>query len=305
MYNKEEDFYKVFYNVIFPKIEKETELNEDDINNLYFIKDKKQNENKHYLCIANNIIDNNSLSEIVLKENFIAPEDNNKLSQKQPKAQLNESNGNLFLSKKTTRTKTDQVKFSTIQNGENPIKKKRKKHGKNSIDNKIIKIKSFIFRIIFLFFNQFFKEKNDRLHHICGEQANNRTVNFNKKLMTKKLKEILSDTGDDYNKNLLNNLSKNQEINSYLELNLEDLFNYLKNKIKNEKVEANKLFKIIKIKNEILDLYTIYQIELNKRNFDDKKIIEDGIKEDFNELINRRKSKNERRINKKLIKKNK
>ena len=305
MYNKEEDFYKVFYNVIFPKIEKETELNEDDINNLYFIKDKKQNENKHYLCIANNIIDNNSLSEIVLKENFIAPEDNNKLSQKQPKAQLNESNGNLFLSKKTTRTKTDQVKFSTIQNEENPIKKKRKKHGKNSIDNKIIKIKSFIFRIIFLFFNQFFKEKNDRLHHICGEQANNRTVNFNKKLMTKKLKEILSDTGDDYNKNLLNDLSKNQEINSYLELNLEDLFNYLRKKINNEKVEANKLFKIIKIKNEILDLYMIYQIELRKRNFDDKKIIEDGIKEDFNELINRRKSKNERRINKKLIKKNK
>jgi hypothetical protein len=305
MYNKEEDFYKIFYNVILPKIEKETELNEDDINNLYFIKDKKQNENKHYLCIANNIIDNNSLSEIVLKENFIAPEDNNKLSQKQPKAQLNESNGNLFLSKKTTRTKTDQVKFSTIQNEENPIKKKRKKHGKNSIDNKIIKIKSFIFRIIFLFFNQFFKEKNDRLHHICGEQANNRTVNFNKKLMTKKLKEILSDTGDDYNKNLLNDLSKNQEINSYLELNLEDLFNYLRKKINNEKVEANKLFKIIKIKNEILDLYTIYQIELRKRNFDDKKIIEDGIKEDFNELINRRKSKNERRINKKLIKKNK
>ena len=305
MYNKEEDFYKVFYNAFFPQIEKETELNEDDINNLYIIKDKKQNENKHYLYIANNIIDNNSPSDIELKENFIAPEDNNKLSQKQPKAQLNESNGNLFLSKKTTRTKTDQVKFSTIQYEENPIKKKRKKHGKNSIDNKITKIKSFIFRIIFLFFNQFFKEKNDRLHQICGEQANNRTVNFNKKLMKKIIKEILSDTGDDYNKNLLNDLSKNQEINPYLELNLEDLFNYLRNKIKNEKVEANKLFKIIKIKNEILDLYTIYQIELRKRNFDDKKIIEDGIKEDFIELINRRKSNNEKRIKKILIKKNK
>ena len=119
------------------------------------------------------------------------------------------------------------------------------------------------------------------------------------------LKEILSDTGDDYNKKLLNNLSKNQEINPYLELNLEDIFNYLRNQIKNEKVEANKLFKIIMIKTEILDLYTIYQIELGKRNFDDKKIIEDGIKEDFIELINRRKSKNERRIKKMLVKKNK
>jgi hypothetical protein len=305
MYNKEEDFYKAFFNVFLPKIEKETELNEDDINKLYMIEDKKKNENKHYLCIENNITDNNSPSDIEIKENFIAPEDNNKLSQKQPKAQLNESNGNLFLSKKTTRTKTDQAKFATIQYKENPIKKKRKKHGKHSIDNKITKIKSFIFRIIFLFFNQFFKEKKDRLHQIRGEQANNRTVNFNKKLMKKIIKEILSDTGDDYNKNLLNDLSKNQEINSYLEYNLEDIFNYLRNNIKNEKVEANKLFKIIKIKNEILDLYTIYQIELSKRNFDDKKIIEDGIKEDFIELINRRKSNNEKRIKKILIKKNK
>jgi hypothetical protein len=166
------------------------------------IEDKKKNENKHYLCIENNITDNNSPSDIEIKENFIAPEDNNKLSQKQPKAQLNERNGNLFLSKKTTRTKTDQAKFATIQYKENPIKKKRKKHGKHSIDNKITKIKSFIFRIIFLFFNQFFKEKKDRLHQIRGEQANNRTVNFNKKLMKKIIKEILSDTGDDYNKNL-------------------------------------------------------------------------------------------------------
>ena len=58
----------------------------------------------------------------------------------------------------------------------------------------------------------------------------------------------------------------------------------MRNQIKNEKVEANKLF---------------------KRNFDDKKIIEDDIKEDFIELINRRKSKNERRIKKMLVKKNK
>ena len=188
MYIQEEDFYKAFYNAFLPKRENETDLNEDDINNLYMIKDKKKNENKNYLCIANNIADNNSLSDIKLKENYIVPEDNNKISKKQSKTLLNESNGNLFLSKKTTRTKTDQVKFTTIQYKKKPKKKKRKKHGKNSIDNKITKIKSFIFRIIFLFFNQFFKEKNDRLHHICGEQANNRTVNFNKKLMKKKLK---------------------------------------------------------------------------------------------------------------------
>ena len=42
MYNKEEDFYKAFFNVFLPKIEKETELNEDDINKLYMIEDKKK-----------------------------------------------------------------------------------------------------------------------------------------------------------------------------------------------------------------------------------------------------------------------
>ena len=260
------------------------------------------------MCNTNNIADNNSLSDIELKENYIVPEDNNKLSQKQPKALLNESNGNLFLSKKTTRTKTDQAKFATIQYKENPIKKKRKKHGKHSIDNKISKIKSFIFKILILFFNQFLKEKNNRLHQIRKRQSNNSTVNFNKKLMKKKLKEILSDTRDDYNKNLLNDLSKNPEINPNLESKLEDIFNYLRDKINNEKVEANNLFIIIEKKNEILDLYKIYQIELSKKKKkkpENKKIIEDGIKEDFIQLINRRKSTNKRRIRKILIKKNK
>ena len=308
MYIQEEVFYKAFYNVFTPKIEKETDLSEDDINNLYIIEDQKKNENKNYLCNTNNIADNNSLSDIELKENYIVPEDNNKLSQKQPKALLNESNGNLFLSKKTTRTKTDQVKFTTIQYKENPIKQKRKKHGIESIDNKISKIKSFIFKILILFFNQFLKEKNNRLHQIRKRQSNNSTVNFNKKLMKKKLKEILSDTGDDYNKNLLNDLSKNPEINPNLESKLEDIFNYLRDKINNEKVEANNLFIIIEKKNEILDLYKIYQIELSKKKKkkpENKKIIEDGIKEDFIQLINRRKSTNKRRIRKILIKKNK
>ena len=118
------------------------------------------------------------------------------------------------------------------------------------------------------------------------------------------LKEILSDTGDDYNKNLLNNLSKSQI--SYLELKLKDIFNYLSDKIKDEeKIGANKIFKIIKIPKKNLDLYTLYQRELSIRNFEDQKIIEDDIKEDFVKIINNRKSANIKRIKKILKKKNK
>lgn len=36
--------------------------------------------------------------------------------------------------------------------------KKRKKHDNKTLDNKITKIKSFIFKILMLFFNQFLEE---------------------------------------------------------------------------------------------------------------------------------------------------
>ena len=94
MYKTEVEFSKVFNNVFYPEIEKETELNEEDYNNLYIINQEQKNENKYYLSIVNNTLDNNSEK---LQESFIDPEDNNKLSQKQPKDQLNEKNSNLFI----------------------------------------------------------------------------------------------------------------------------------------------------------------------------------------------------------------
>ena len=307
MYKTEVEFSKVFNNVFYPEIEKGTELNEEDYNNLYIINQEQKNENKYYLSIVNNTLDNNSEK---LQESFIDPEDNNKLSQKQPKDQLNEKNSNLFISKKTAKSITDQIKFTTIEHEETHSTKKRKKHDKYSSDNIITKVKSFIFRILILFLNQFleniFKEKKDCLRQICCKQAINGTVDFNQKLIKSQLKFILSDTGDDYNKSILNDLSKYQIIKTFLELKLEDIFNYLRNKINDEeKIGANKIFKIIKIPKKNLDLYTLYQRELSIRIIEDQKIIEDDIKADFVKIINNRKSVNIKRIKKILKKKNK
>ena len=125
--------------------------------------------------------------------------------------------------------------------------------------------------------------------------------------MTKKIKEILSDTGDDYNEKLLNDLAKkNKDVKPYLESKLEDIFNYLRSEINKEKIEENKIFKILKIpKNVNLDLYTLYQLELSNKVIDYKKIIEGCIKEDFVKLINTRESVNMKKIKKIFKKKNK
>ena len=330
MYNPEVKFYKDLYNTFFPEIEKETELNEEDYNNLYIIKHEQKNENRHYLSIDNNTPDNNLSSDIEkLQESYIGPEDNNKLSQKQLKVQLNENNSNLFISKKTTKSKADQIKFTTIEYEETISTKKRKKHDKYCIDKIITKVKSFIFKILILFLNHFsenlFKAKKDCLRQICCSQATNGTVDFNKELMKSQLKFILSDTGDDYNKRILNDLSKYQVIKTFLELKLEDIFIYLRNKISEKITETNKIFRITRIQDKKsfdfldelnlyffyqkelnqrdnddkkiedsfkeLNLYYFYQKELNQRDNDDKKIIQNSIKEDFVKLINERKSK--------------
>jgi len=305
MFSSEDDFCKAFNNAFCPNIElEETELNDDDRRNLYMTKDKKKKENNYVRFIVKNIQDNNPPSDTEqLQENYIVPEDNNKLSQKQQKAQLNENNENSFLSKKTTRSKSVQVIFVTNQY--EFVKKKRKKHDETAKDNKIRKIKSFIFKILISFFKQFLGKPT--LHKIRGKQAKNTTVNFNKKLMTKKIKEILSDTGDDYNEKLLNDLAKkNKDVKPYLESKLEDIFNYLRSEINKEKIEENKIFKILKIpKNVNLDLYTLYQLELSNKVIDYKKIIEGCIKEDFVKLINTRESVNMKRIKKIFKKKNK
>ena len=86
----------------------------------------------------------------------------------------------------------------------------------------------------------------------------------------------------------------------FLELKLEDIFNYLRYRIENGITGTKKILEKEKAHNfcflEDLNLYSLYLSELGKRNNDDKKIIGDQIKEDFVKLINKRKSKEEKNI---------
>lgn len=111
--------------------------------------------------------------------------------------------------------------------------------------------------------------------------------------MKKQLKNILNDTKDNYNKNLINEQSKNEKINMFLELKLEDIFNYLRYRIENGITGTKKILEKEKAHNFC---FLEYLSELGKRNNDDKKIIGDQIKEDFVKLINKRKSKEEKNI---------
>jgi hypothetical protein len=296
--------------------------------------DKRANENKLDIRDLFPYFDlQNNLDEEILLESFICPPDN-KLSGKQSK-KIIENNENIYISKKTTRSNTKQNNFNIDKQNikirkhgilseiKSIFSRKRKIHDNKTFDNKLTKIKSFIFKILILFLNQFseklFIGKKYCLHQICCKQAINGNVDFNKELMKKKLRIILSDTGDDYNEKLLNLLAKCPIINLILELKLEDIFNYLRNQIKDEITEKNKIFKIEKIhdknnfyQNELdkkdkddkkiiensfkeLNLYYFYKSELNKRNDDDKNIIEDSIKEDFVKIINGRNKKNKKK----------
>ena len=146
MHEPEENFIEAFYNAFYPrKVMEETELNSDDITNIYMIKGGKKKENNYVLNIVNNIPDYNPPSDLEkLEGNYISLEGNNKLAQKQPKVQSNENNEILFLSKKTTRSLTYQAKFITTKNEGNPVKKKKKKHNKKNLNKKKKKIKNFI-----------------------------------------------------------------------------------------------------------------------------------------------------------------
>jgi hypothetical protein len=265
-------------------------------------KEKRENESKLAQSISNFIPGNNpkSDSEEVPKK-YKCPQDN-KLSGKQSlkiKDNLDETTRWNIGQKKG---KINYPKFTTRKHGrpcdiKNYTTNSRKPHDKFSLDNQITKIKSSIFNVFIEFSNQLSEKiTNDNqfyLHKICGYQAGHRTVNYDKELMKKQLKIILSDTRDDYNKNLVNKICINEEMNTFLELKLEDIFNYLRNKEGNRITETNKIIKdqynFCFLDN--LNFYSLYQNELSKRNKEDKEIIEGKIKEDFVKIINRRKSK--------------
>ena len=267
----------------------------------------QEKKNKYKLAQSNsNSIPNNNPKSVSeeLPKNYKCPHDN-KLSGK-PLLKLKD---NLD---ETTREYTGQKKgninnpkFITRKHGracdiKDSSTNFRKLHNKYVPDNKITKTKSFILNFLTEVSNQLSEkitnEKKYYLHKICGYQAGHRTVDYDKKLMKKQLKIILSDTKDDYNKNIINKICLYEEINTFLELELEGIFNYLKNKEGNRIAENNKIKEKAKDQYNFcfldnLDFYSLYQNELIKRNDDDKEIIGGQIKKDFVKLINGRKSK--------------
>lgn len=341
-FKSESDGFLEAIEEIFIKLENKTEdtdLNEEDKMNLYFIKtnnlqekEKKNqinkikitnlNEKKNYQPIPDIIPDSNPISKLEeLQDNFFFPQSNNKLSQKQPETQMNKNFENSYISKKTTRSNTDNIKkpkFINRKNGrisEIESIPQRKIHDKFTKDNVTNKIMRFIFNILIIFFNQLLDSLFDgnqyHLHKYVKEVCKG-NVDFNKKLMTSQLKTILNLISDNYDENLLNNLCENQIIiKTFLELKFEDIFNYLRMKKENETTEANNIFKIKEVQDEIkiaflddLNFYSFYKNELDKKKEKNKIIIEDNIKNDFVKLTNNRVSKSEK-MNKKIRKKGK
>jgi len=343
-FKSESDEFLEAIEEIFIKLENKTEdtdLNEEDKMNLYFIKtnnlqekEKKNqinkikvtnlNEKKNYQPIPDIIPDSNPISKLEeLQENFFFPQSNNKLSQKQLVTQMNKNFENSYISKKTTRSNTDNIKkpkFINRKNGrisEIESIPQRKIHDEFTKDNVTNKIMRFIFNILIIFFNQLLDSLFDgnqyHLHKYVKEVCKG-DVDFNKKLMTSQLKTILNLISDNYDENLLNNLCENQIIiKTFLELKLEDIFNYLRMKKENETTEANNIFKIREVQDKIvflddLNFYSFYKNELDKKKEKNKEknkiIIEDNIKNDFVKLTNNRVSKSEK-MNKKNKKKRK
>ena len=273
--------------------------------------EKRENGNKLTQSFSNFISDNIPKSESEeLPKNYKCPKDN-KLSGKQI-IKLSEN------SDKITRENIDlkkgninNPKFSCRKHGrlcdvKDATTNVREIHDKYKPDNKITKIKSFIIDFLKEVSNQLSekitKGKQYYLHEICGYQAGHRTVKYDKELMKKQLKIILSDTKDDYNKNIINILCTYEEINSFLELKLEDIFNYLTYKEGIRISGTNKIIEGVKDQYNFsfldeLNLYNLYQNKLIKRKKEDKEIIEEQIKKDLVKLINGRKSK--------ILKKNK
>ena len=308
--NFDDKFENSFY-IIFgcPKKGDEETINNGeeniDIKNLEkkksLIKIHEKRKNKNKITHSNN---QKSYSEEVPK-NYSCPQENKSSGKQSTKLKDNLDS----TTKENTSQKKGNInkpKFSSRKHGRtNDIKddtsKLRKVHNKFNTDNEITKIKSFALSFLTKFLNQLSekitKGKQYYLHKICGYQAGHRVVEYDKKLIKKELKIILSDTGDMYNKNIINELCINEDINTFLKLKLEDIFNYLRNKEENRIFENNKI--IEKEKDQYifwfldsLNLYSLYKSELNKRNKEDKEIIGAQIKEDFVKLINGRKSKN-------------
>ena len=207
-----------------------------------------------------------------------------------------------FITKKRGRDKKDSQ--------EKEINLNEKRHNKEDFDNVIKKIKSLIIKCLIIYSNILLNEvkyddngkkiKFEELKQINANLAENTNVKFNKDLLNKKIKVILSEkitekieykNGEYHNKKIIDkyyNENKVQKIMNFFELEFRVIFNYLE---KGELYESykNKDYFILLSKFEY-----IYQKELKKKKNEDIKIILENIK-NYVKNIEKRKP----RINKK------
>ena len=272
------------------------------------INETKYNNNNINLATSQNINKNENNKQNLAYINYNINENNN-----------NKNGGVLFNTKKNI--------YGRKKKGNTTIGK----HNKNAPDNMLSTIKRFIFRTIREIINNELKNiKNDELKknfHRCellqiiGDQTKDTTKIFNLNLLKKTLKSIFSEkvTGrwkdkENHNRDLINKLyeinnkgdldnqDKIENIVNFLNMTLEDFFNYLKiyinNNISKEK-EKEKSINIINndinninstnnmniINNNIFTFNLIKQF-INKVNeeFIVKKEDEDFIKK-FNEKL--------------------
>lgn len=207
-----------------------------------------------------------------------------------------------FITKKRGRDKKDSQ--------EKEINLNEKRHNKEDFDNVIKKIKSLIIKCLIIYSNILLNEvkyddngkkiKIEELKQINANLAENTDVKFNKDLLNKKIKVILSEkitekieykNGEYHNKKIIDKYyyeNKVQKIMNFFELEFRVIFNYLE---KGELYESykNKDYFILLSKFE-----DIYQKELKKKKNEDIKIILENIK-NYVKNIEKRKP----RINKK------
>lgn len=207
-----------------------------------------------------------------------------------------------FITKKRGRDKKDSQ--------EKEINLNEKRHNKEDFDNVIKKIKSLIIKCLIIYSNNLLNEvkyddygkkiKFEELKQINASLAENTNVKFNKDLLNKKIKVILSEkitekieykNGEYHNKKIIDKYyyeNKVQKIMNFFELEFRVIFNYLE---KGEFYESNKNKDNFILLSKFED---IYHIELERRSNEDIKIILENIK-NYVKNIEKRKP----RINKK------
>jgi len=260
------------------------EFNKEDKINI--IKIGKDNSNKIHKTKKNNQIFNEIKNDSSISTDYINNQNSNNKS--------GYKNTNIFISLK--------IKIHDNKYNDNLIKKIKSFYFKLFIShgNKIIrKCQKIILKTKSILSLEEKKElKYERLVQINSYQANNTNVNFNKILLGKTIKDILSVSiskkkcyNINHNKYIIKKIYNEHEIaRKFFDTKFEDIINYI-NKKYNDPKEIKKIDK--EESEERKEFMKTYQIELAKRDTSkkkDRKFIEENIK-NFVKIIKERKSK--------------